>query len=72
MSITQPQVTAILDHVGEGIQELHRFRAFVKERSQIEKDYAQKLENLAKKYTKKLDAEDNVAESRYSVSAFSH
>lgn len=45
------QIPAILDHIADGIQELHQFRNFIKDRSQIEKDYAQKLENLARKYS---------------------
>ena len=45
------QVPAIVDYISDGIQQLQQFRNFVRDRSQIEKDYAQKLENLAKKYS---------------------
>ncbi|ORY98647.1 hypothetical protein BCR43DRAFT_530163 [Syncephalastrum racemosum] len=44
------QVPVILDHVSEGVQNLQRCRNFVKERANIERDYAHKLEQLAKKY----------------------
>ncbi|KAI9020129.1 hypothetical protein CLU79DRAFT_804699 [Phycomyces nitens] len=43
-------VPAIIEHVGEGIQSLNQMRNFVRDRSHIEREYAQKLENLAKKY----------------------
>ncbi|KAI7852598.1 hypothetical protein BDC45DRAFT_607176 [Circinella umbellata] len=45
------QIPAIVDYISDGIQQLQQFRNFVRDRSQIEKDYAQKLENLAKKYS---------------------
>ncbi|RCH91684.1 hypothetical protein CU098_007902, partial [Rhizopus stolonifer] len=44
------QVPSILDYVGQGITSLSQFRAFIKEKSHIEREYAQKLENLTKKY----------------------
>ncbi|KAI9492598.1 hypothetical protein BDB00DRAFT_827311 [Zychaea mexicana] len=44
------QVPAIVDYISDGIQQLNQFRNFVRDRSQIEKDYAQKLDNLARKY----------------------
>ncbi|KAI8337306.1 hypothetical protein BC941DRAFT_353177 [Chlamydoabsidia padenii] len=54
----QDQIPAIVDYVGDGIQSLNQFRNFVRDKSHLERDYAQKLENLAKKYkaaaTKKL------------------
>ncbi|KAG0188036.1 hypothetical protein DFQ28_005464 [Apophysomyces sp. BC1034] len=43
-------VPAILEHVENGVHSLQQYRNFVKERASIEKEYAQKLENLAKKY----------------------
>ncbi|KAI9268257.1 hypothetical protein BDA99DRAFT_505321 [Phascolomyces articulosus] len=45
------QIPAIVDYLSDGIQQLTQFRNFVRDRSQIEKDYAQKLENLARKYS---------------------
>ncbi|KAI8144182.1 hypothetical protein BJV82DRAFT_608592 [Fennellomyces sp. T-0311] len=44
------QIPAIVDYVGDGVQQLTQFRNFVRDRSQIERDYAQKLDNLARKY----------------------
>ncbi|KAI8370561.1 uncharacterized protein BYT42DRAFT_582860 [Radiomyces spectabilis] len=44
------QIPAITEYVGDGIQSLQQLRQFVRERSNIEREYAQKLENLAKKY----------------------
>lgn len=39
-----------MDYLGEGIASLAQFRAFIKEKSHIEREYAQKLESLTKKY----------------------
>ncbi|RUP43324.1 hypothetical protein BC936DRAFT_137340 [Jimgerdemannia flammicorona] len=47
---TQYHIPAIVQHVGDGIGLLHEFRDFVKERAQIEKEYADKLEKLTKRY----------------------
>ncbi|KAI9480354.1 MAG: hypothetical protein EXX96DRAFT_481652 [Benjaminiella poitrasii] len=44
------QIPSILKYVGDGIQSLHQFRNFIKDRSTIERDYAQKLESLTRKY----------------------
>ncbi|KAI8996810.1 hypothetical protein BDB01DRAFT_845530 [Pilobolus umbonatus] len=44
------QIPSILNYVGDGIQSLMQFRSFIKDRASIERDYAQKLENLSKKY----------------------
>ncbi|CAG8434589.1 6981_t:CDS:10 [Ambispora gerdemannii] len=49
------QVTAVNQFVQSGIQFLNDIRDFIKERAQIEKDYAHKLETLAKKYASKKD-----------------
>ncbi|KAI9284157.1 hypothetical protein BC943DRAFT_326454 [Umbelopsis sp. AD052] len=47
------QVPLIADHVGDGIAFLDEFRSFAKDRLQLEKDYAQKLESLCRKYNSK-------------------
>ncbi|RUS30762.1 hypothetical protein BC938DRAFT_478989 [Jimgerdemannia flammicorona] len=47
---TQYHIPAIVQHVGDGIGLLHELRDFVKERAQIEKEYADKLEKLTKRY----------------------
>ncbi|KAI8971438.1 hypothetical protein BDF20DRAFT_679072 [Mycotypha africana] len=44
------QIPLIVKYVGDGIESLHQFRSFLKERSNIEREYAQKLEQLSKKY----------------------
>ncbi|KAI8333777.1 hypothetical protein EDC96DRAFT_451084 [Choanephora cucurbitarum] len=44
------QIPSILNYVEDGIQSLSQFRNFVKDRSAIEREYAQKLESLCKKY----------------------
>ncbi|KAI9357879.1 hypothetical protein BD770DRAFT_420032 [Pilaira anomala] len=44
------QIPSILTYVGDGIQSLTQFRNFIKDKSSIEREYAQKLENLTKKY----------------------
>ncbi|KAG2195795.1 hypothetical protein INT46_003437 [Mucor plumbeus] len=44
------QVPSILKYVGDGIHSLTQFRNFIKERSSIEREYAQKLDNLSRKY----------------------
>ncbi|CAG8627980.1 13940_t:CDS:10, partial [Cetraspora pellucida] len=49
------QVTSISQFVQNGILFLNEFRDFVKERAQIEKEYASKIEALAKKYSTKKD-----------------
>lgn len=43
-------IPTIIDYIGEGIQSLNQLRNFLKEKSAIEREYAQKLENLTKKY----------------------
>ncbi|KAI9303643.1 hypothetical protein BJ944DRAFT_256666 [Cunninghamella echinulata] len=63
----QDQVPAIVDYISDGIHSLNQFRNFVRDISHLERDYAQKLDNIAKKYktaaTKKqsesLNTEDN-------------
>lgn len=42
-----------MDYVSQGIQTLSQFRSFLKEKSNIEREYAQKLESLTKKYKPK-------------------
>ncbi|CAG8633452.1 10160_t:CDS:10 [Dentiscutata erythropus] len=49
------QVTFISQFIQSGIQFLNEFRDFVKERAQIEKEYASKIDALAKKYSTKKD-----------------
>ncbi|RIA98362.1 hypothetical protein C1645_731713 [Glomus cerebriforme] len=49
------QVSSVNQFVQSGIQFLHDFRDFIKERAQIEKEYAQKIETLVKKYSNKKD-----------------
>ncbi|GAN08627.1 actin polymerization protein Bzz1 [Mucor ambiguus] len=44
------QVPSILKYVGDGINSLTQFRNFIKERSNIEREYAQKLDTLTRKY----------------------
>ncbi|KAI8073147.1 hypothetical protein BC940DRAFT_290652 [Gongronella butleri] len=44
------QIPAIVDYVSDGISSLSQFRSFVRDRSQLERDYAQKLENIARRY----------------------
>ncbi|KAL7310474.1 Protein BZZ1 [Mucor circinelloides] len=44
------QVPSILKYVGDGINSLTQFRNFIKERSSIEREYAQKLDTLSRKY----------------------
>lgn len=46
----QDQIPNILNYVGDGIQTLTQFRNFIKDKSNIEREYAQKLDNLARKY----------------------
>ncbi|CAO3624271.1 unnamed protein product [Cunninghamella blakesleeana] len=46
----QDQVPAIVDYISDGIHSLNQFRNFVRDMSHLERDYAQKLENIAKKY----------------------
>lgn len=43
-------IPTIIDYIGDGIQSLNQLRSFLKEKSSIEREYAQKLENLTKKY----------------------
>ncbi|PKY45865.1 FCH-domain-containing protein [Rhizophagus irregularis] len=49
------QVSSVNQFVQSGIHFLNDFRDFVKERAQIEKEYAQKIEALVKKYSSKKD-----------------
>ncbi|CAG8725377.1 5701_t:CDS:2, partial [Ambispora leptoticha] len=49
------QVVAVNQFVQGGIQFINDIRDFIKERAQIEKDYAHKLETLAKKYASRKD-----------------
>ncbi|RHZ77479.1 hypothetical protein Glove_177g134 [Diversispora epigaea] len=49
------QVSTVNQHIQNGIQFIHEFREFVKERAQIEKEYANKLEGLAKKHILKKE-----------------
>ncbi|CEP09015.1 hypothetical protein [Parasitella parasitica] len=44
------QVPSILKYVSDGIHSLTQFRNFLKERSSIEREYAQKLDALSRKY----------------------
>ncbi|KAI7894598.1 uncharacterized protein EV154DRAFT_542366 [Mucor mucedo] len=44
------QIPSILNYVGDGIHSLTQFRNFIKDKTSIEREYAQKLENLTKKY----------------------
>jgi len=46
-------VPLIADHVADGIAFLDEFRSFAKDRLQLEKEYAQKLEGLCRKYNSK-------------------
>ncbi|KAI8373277.1 hypothetical protein BD560DRAFT_328204 [Blakeslea trispora] len=46
----QDQIPSILNYVEDGVQSLSQFRNFIKDRSTIEREYAQKLESLSKKY----------------------
>jgi hypothetical protein len=52
MSFTdlKDDIPTIIDYIGDGIQSLNQLRSFLKEKSSIEREYAQKLENLTKKY----------------------
>lgn len=43
----------IAEHVADGIAFLDEFRSFAKDRIQIEKEYAQKMEGLCRKYNSK-------------------
>ncbi|CAO3673672.1 unnamed protein product [Umbelopsis vinacea] len=47
------QVPIIADHVADGIAFLDEFRSFAKDRVQLEREYAQKLEGLCRKYNSK-------------------
>jgi len=47
------QVPTIAEHVADGIAFLDEFRSFAKDRIQIEKEYAQKMEGLCRKYNSK-------------------
>ncbi|RGB41255.1 hypothetical protein C1646_663191 [Rhizophagus diaphanus] len=49
------QVSSVNQFVQSGIHFLNDFRDFIKERAQIEKEYAQKIEALVKKYSSKKD-----------------
>ncbi|KAI9273305.1 hypothetical protein EDC94DRAFT_644570 [Helicostylum pulchrum] len=44
------QIPSILTYVGDGIHSLTQFRSFIKDKSSIEREYAQKLDNLTRKY----------------------
>lgn len=48
-------MSSVNQFVQSGIHFLNDFRDFVKERAQIEKEYAQKIEALVKKYSNKKD-----------------
>ncbi|KAI9250039.1 hypothetical protein BY458DRAFT_34648 [Sporodiniella umbellata] len=63
------QVPAILDYVGQGITSLSQFRLFIKEKSHLDREYAQKLENLTKKHkpSKKDHGEDMTEGTTYAV-----
>ncbi|KAL0072954.1 hypothetical protein F4703DRAFT_1901465 [Phycomyces blakesleeanus] len=50
---------AIIEHVGDGIQSLNQMRNFARDRSHIEREYAQKLESLAKKYKQNSRSRSN-------------
>lgn len=58
---------AILSHVGEGIHSLSQFRSFIKDKSAIEREYAQKLEHLTRKYksTSKQKLSENTAQDEW-------
>ncbi|RUS22260.1 hypothetical protein BC937DRAFT_89863 [Endogone sp. FLAS-F59071] len=60
LNCRQYHIPAIVQHVGDGIGLLSEFRDFVKERAQIEKDYADKLEKLTKRYAVKKDKKKGV------------
>ncbi|CAG8475963.1 12432_t:CDS:10 [Funneliformis caledonium] len=49
------QVSSVNQFVQSGIQFLNEFKDFIKERAQIEKEYAQKIEMLVKKHSNKKD-----------------
>ncbi|CAG8576472.1 4892_t:CDS:10 [Diversispora eburnea] len=49
------QVSTVNQYIQNGIQFMHEFREFVKERAQIEKEYASKIEGLAKKHLLKKE-----------------
>ncbi|CAI2169478.1 9273_t:CDS:10 [Funneliformis geosporum] len=49
------QVSSVNQFVQSGIQFLNEFKDFIKERAQIEKEYAQKIEILVKKHSNKKD-----------------
>jgi hypothetical protein len=51
--IRKDQVPVIADHVADGIAFLDEFRSFAKDRLQLEREYAQKLDTLCKKYNSK-------------------
>lgn len=48
-------MSSVNQFVQSGIHFLNDFRDFIKERAQIEKEYAQKIEALVKKYSSKKD-----------------
>lgn len=50
LTYKKDQVPSILKYVGDGIHSLTQFRNFIKERSSIEREYAQKLDTLSRKY----------------------
>ncbi|KAI9318827.1 hypothetical protein BX666DRAFT_1855230, partial [Dichotomocladium elegans] len=63
------QIPAILDYVNDGIQQLHRFRNYVKDRAQVEREYAQKLESLAKKYQQTKPSSTGESEWEYTAAS---
>ncbi|KAF9933739.1 hypothetical protein FBU30_004540 [Linnemannia zychae] len=55
------QIPVINQHIVNGISFLNEFRDFCKERANIERDYAHKIETLVRKYQHKKEKKDALA-----------
>ncbi|UMM22791.1 hypothetical protein L5515_003823 [Caenorhabditis briggsae] len=66
----QEPSNALLSYIQKGIDFFERIGQFSKEKAAIEEEYSTKLKNLAKKYAKKTEEEDEVLKSVSYISAF--
>ncbi|CAO4369503.1 unnamed protein product [Caenorhabditis nigoni] len=66
----QEPSNALLSYTQKGIDFFEKIGQFSKEKAAIEEEYSTKLKNLAKKYAKKTEEEDEVLKSVSYISAF--
>ncbi|CAI2349340.1 unnamed protein product [Caenorhabditis sp. 36 PRJEB53466] len=68
--LMQDPSNALLSYTQKGIDFFEKMGQFSKERAAIEEDYSTKLKNLARKYAKKSEEEDEILKNVSYVNAF--